>query len=117
MMARNNLSLVHTSDGDGSTKSHYTNPVKRRQNRRKQTLPFSPVPSPFYRVCMEFRASISVSASVPVASVNQALAINDYNHGEHVLQGPIVESVFALTQAAVGFTSLKIDLVCHLGLT
>ena len=33
------LSLVHTSDEDGSTKSH-TNPVKQRMNRRKQTLPF-----------------------------------------------------------------------------
>ena len=49
------LVLVHTSDGDGSgvgdgsTKFH-TNPVKRRRNRRKQILPFSSVPSPFYRV-------------------------------------------------------------------
>ena len=66
------LSLVHISDGDGSgdvsTKFH-TNPVKRRRNRRKQTLPFSSVPSPFYRVCMELRSFVSVS----VASVNQAL--------------------------------------------
>ena len=45
------LSLVHTSEN--------------------QTLPFSSVPSPFYRVCMEFRASVSVSVSV--TSVNQAL--------------------------------------------
>ena len=66
------LSLVHISNGDGSgdgdvsTKFH-TNPVKRRRNRRKQTLPFSSVSSPFYRVCMELRSSVSV------ASVNQAL--------------------------------------------
>ena len=72
------LSLVHTSDGDGSgdgdgsTKFHI-NSVKRRRNRRKETLPFSSVPSPFYRVYIEFRASVSVSASVSVASVNQAL--------------------------------------------
>ena len=74
------LSLVHTSDGDwsgdgdGSTKSH-TNPVKRRRNRRKQTLPFSSLPYPFYRVCMKCRASVSVSASVSVASVNQVCKV------------------------------------------
>ena len=70
------LCIVHTSDGDGSgdgrgsTKSHI-NPVKWRRSRGKQTLLFSSVPSPFYRVCMEFRASVSVS----VASVNQALVL------------------------------------------
>ena len=64
-------SLVHTSDVDESTKFH-TNPVKRRRNRRKQTFPFPSVPSLFYRFCMEFRASVSVSAPVSVASVNQA---------------------------------------------
>ena len=65
------LSLVHTSDGDGSTKFH-TNSVKRRRNRRERKGFFSSVPSPFYRVCMEFCASVSVSPSVSVASVNQA---------------------------------------------
>lgn len=61
------LSLVHTHDRggsrDGSTKSH-TNPLKWRPNRRKQTLQFSSVPSPFHRVCMGLRASISVSISL-----------------------------------------------------
>ena len=73
------ISLVHTSDGersgdgDGSTKFH-TNPVKWRRNRRIETLPFSSVPSPFYTVCMKFRASVFrfVSTSVSIASVNQA---------------------------------------------
>ena len=49
----------------------YTNPVKWRRNIRERKGLFSSVPSPFYRACMEFRAS--VSASVSVASVNQAL--------------------------------------------
>ena len=66
------LSLVHSSDGDGSgdgsTKLH-TNPAKRRRNKRKQNLPFSSVPSPFYRVYYAIRASVSV------ASVNQALVL------------------------------------------
>ena len=66
------LCLVHTSDGDGSTKFH-TNPVKRRRNRRERKGFFSPVPSPFYKVYMELGAS--VSASVCVASVNQALKV------------------------------------------
>ena len=74
------LYVVHTSDGggsgdgdgDGSTKFH-TNPVKRRRNRRKQTLPFSSVPSPFYRVYMEFRASGSV------ASVNDVFKLTSSN--------------------------------------
>ena len=66
------LSLVHTNGGDGSTKFH-TNPIKRRRNRRKKTLPFSSVPSPFYRVCIELCASVSV------ASVNQALEHEYYS--------------------------------------
>ena len=66
------LSLVHTSDGDRSTKFH-TNPVKRRRNRREWKGLLSSVTSLFCRVCMEFRASVSVSAFVFVASVNQAL--------------------------------------------
>ena len=75
------LSLVHTSDGSGdgdrSTKFH-TNPVKRRQNIREWKGLFSSVLSPFYRVCMEFCVSISVStnsisASVSIAGVNHTL--------------------------------------------
>ena len=67
-------SLAHTSDGDGrgdgdgSTKSR-TNPAKRRRNRRKQTLPFSSVPSPFYWVCMEFRASHPPLSALPSPSL------------------------------------------------
>ena len=72
----NDLSLVHTSDGDrsgdgdGSTKLH-TEPVKQRRNRRERKGLFSSVPSLFYRVCVEFRASVNI------ASVNQAL-VNEW---------------------------------------
>ena len=75
---RHYLSFVHTSDGDGSgdkdgrTKFH-TNSVKRRRNRRERTVLFSSVLSPFYRDCMELQASVSVSAYVSLASVNQEL--------------------------------------------
>ena len=57
------------------TKFH-TNSVKPRRNRRERKGLFSCVPSPFYRVCMGFCASVTVSASVSVASVNQALGIH-----------------------------------------
>ena len=68
------LTLVHTCDGDGtgdgSTKFH-TNPVKWRRNRRERKDLFSSVPFPFYRVCMEFRASVSMFISVSVASAGE----------------------------------------------
>ena len=63
-----------SGDEDRSTKAH-TKPVKQRQNKSKQTLPFSYVLSPFYRVCREFYASVSVSASIYAASVNHEALI------------------------------------------
>ena len=73
----NNLSLVHTNnrDRDGSMKFR-TNPVKCRQNIRERKGLFSSVPSLFHMVCIGFCAFASISTSVSVASVNQALPFN-----------------------------------------
>ena len=67
------------------TKFH-TNSVKPRRNRRERKGLFSCVPSPFYRVCMGFCASVTVSASVSVASVNQALGIHPGGWGTPYIQ-------------------------------
>ena len=42
----------------------HTNPVEWRQNILEQKGLFSSVSSPFYRVCMEFHSSVSVSGLV-----------------------------------------------------
>ena len=64
------LGSHYNGSGDrGQSMKFHTNPVNQR-HRRKQTLPFSSVPSPFYRVCMEFHASVFTSISI--ASMIQA---------------------------------------------
>ena len=55
-------SLVHTKYGDGSTKFHsdFLNKLWKTETEPKGL--FSSVSSPFYRVCMGFRASVAVAS-------------------------------------------------------